>query len=273
MSYHTPAIATEAEPGSPVRPVDCLCRFLQKETSSGPITLSSDKETVRVERGRPPYTTLQSSSLHETIFSVSNSKSPYGVGPIAISRKERFGIAAAAAWAVLYLAESPWLPRTWNKADLHMVTGKDAGAQFYPSISSLLGTPLRGVSAAPGHSLQTEQTLSDDHSAPTFRDSYLIRNKTVFELGILLTELCLNVPFEKLVQDGVAQGETYFDVVERGMEKVYLEGGDLFGYAVQRCLRFEFPGSDLKKRFGFHEFRRDFFHYVVAPVQVIYERS
>lgn len=273
---NTPAhvtTTTGADPDFPFRPVECLCRFLQKETSGEYITLSSDEETVRVERGRPPYTTLQSSSLHETIFSVGNGKSPYRAGPIAISRKERLGIAAAAAWAVLHLAESPWLPRTWNKGDLHIVTGKDAGAQFYPSISSLLGSSLQGVSAAPGNSLQTEQTLSDDRSAPTFRDSYLIRNKTVFELGILLTELCLNVPFEKLLQDGVAQGETYFDVVESGVEKVYLEGGDLYGYAVQRCLRFEFPGSDLKKRFGFHQFRRDFFDYVVAPVQIIYERS
>lgn len=61
-----------------------------------------------------------------------------------------------------------------------------------------------------------------------------------------------------------------YAVAEMQTDKVYLEAGYSYGYAVQRCLRCEFPGRDVTKNFQFQQFRMDFFNGVVAPIQATY---
>ncbi|KAI6368842.1 hypothetical protein MCOR31_005399 [Pyricularia oryzae] len=74
-----------------------------------------------------------------------------------------------------------------------------------------------------------------------------VRNGTLFALGILLIELGLNQSFEQLRDD------------------------ESYGYAVQRCLRFEFPGRDVTKSIQFDQFRHQFFFLCVfAPVQATF---
>jgi len=113
-----------------------------------------------------------------------------------------------------------------------------------------------------------------------FKQSNLIRNRTLFALGILLIELCLNKTFDQLRQEshsdsfgaslGVTSPPDDYEIANAQMQNVYLEAGDFYGYAVQRCLRYEFPGRDVTKTFEFEQFRRDFFSCVVAPVQTTY---
>jgi len=73
---------------------------------------------------------------------------------------------------------------------------------------------------------------------------------------------------------GVSASSTVADdylFAEKQTDRVYLEAGDLYGYAVQRCLRCEFPGRDVTKSFEFQQFRTNFFMGVVAPVQATYD--
>lgn len=59
--------------------------------------------------------------------------------------------------------------------------------------------------------------------------------------------------------------------IDECLEEVYDEAGDEYGYAVQRCLRCEFPGPDRQKTFQHAPFRTHFFRGVVAPVQATFE--
>lgn len=102
-----------------------------------------------------------------------------------------------------------------------------------------------------------------------------MQNKTLFALGVLLIELCLNRPFEQMREEtrvaGTGDAATDYEVAEVLMQRTYLEAGDLYGYAVRRCIRFELPSRDVTKNFEFEQFRRDFFYHVVAPVQATYQ--
>lgn len=55
------------------------------------------------------------------------------------------------------------------------------------------------------------------------------------------------------------------------VDQVYEDVSEWYGYAVQRCLRFEFPGRDVTKSIQFDQFRHQFFFLcVVAPVQATF---
>lgn len=186
-----------------------------------------------------------------------------------LSRKDRFAVAAAAAWAVLFLADSPWISPDWNGRDVLYMFFENAApfTHSYPTVSFA----FRGLAGSPHPAAVTQSELLE---------SSLVRNKTLFSLGILLIELCLNKPFERLRQEshadnfsaslGVGLPPDDYEIANTQMQNVYLEAGDIYGYAVQRCLRCEFPGRDVTKNFEFEEFRRNFFSYVVAPVQATY---
>ncbi|CAG7559855.1 unnamed protein product [Fusarium equiseti] len=183
---------------------------------------------------------------------------------------------SASSWAVLYLCGSPWLDDDWdgkNHLQLFLEEAQGAGPASlqadYPSISQLFKP--------------TSQRLSSGSINPVtdFQNSQ-IRNKTLFNLGILLIELCPNKTLDQLRRElrpngfaasvGVLSPEpSDFEVANRLTEDIYLEAGHSYGYAVQRCLRCEFPGRDVTKDFEFQPFRRHFFNGVVAPIQVTFE--
>jgi hypothetical protein len=123
-------------------------------------------------------------------------------------------------------------------------------------------------------------------AADQFQD-WQIRNKTLFALGILLIELCLNRSFGELRRESQMYNPNFsgnitlkeavsstasedYAIAEMQTDKVYLEAGYLYGYAVQRCLRYEFPGRDVTKNFQFRQFRANFFSGVVAPIQATF---
>lgn len=249
--------------------IPCLCRSIQNVSSesvclgflldpgphqtrrvnitSAPKTLSAPVKTLPLKSLLPPQKFL-----------------PH----LELSRKQRFGIAAAMAWAVLYLCGSPWLSEAWDRDEVHVflessATGRELLAKN-PCISYLFSSGAT-VPALPA-------------VAPADRfHSNQIRNKTLFALGILLIELCINIPFEEFRQQSQT-GNTQtavtddYEIAVMKTNEVYLDAGDSYGYAVQRCLRCEFPGRDITKNFDFSQFRRHFYNGVVAPVQATFSR-
>lgn len=191
-----------------------------------------------------------------------------------LSRRERFSVAAAVCWAVLYLGGTPWLDTKWTgKDDIHLLfhqAGSESTrpAARYPSISHTFR------STVPKPKLKSEDR---DYSG------IQIRHKTLFSLGILLIELCLNSSFAKLrsrVCESPSSTNTAmhtqlsdFEVAQELNDAVYLDAGDAYGYAVQRCLRCEFPGRDVTKDFDHASFRKQFYIGVVAPVQGTFEQQ
>ncbi|RYP54419.1 hypothetical protein DL768_000790 [Monosporascus sp. mg162] len=173
------------------------------------------------------------------VGSILSASDPKVVSQVTLSRKQRFEIAASVAWAVLFLSDSPWLSEELDKQEVCLVLNK---------------TTITNIFVA--HRFQPAPTAVPSTTSPPanrFKDDQ-IRNKTLFALGILLIELCLNRPFAELRRDSrifaqsMSGGGTAgnvgsttvledYAIAESFTDQVYLEAGDLYGYAVQRCLR------------------------------------
>ncbi|KAK4222188.1 hypothetical protein QBC38DRAFT_99834 [Podospora fimiseda] len=254
------------------RPIEvhCLCSFLHGANRSGQLIYkhTNDGRYLPVTMQRRQRSGVLNAIPLSTVFSQTSATMP-------LSRKDRFAVAAAATWAMLYLTGSPWIGPEWSGKQTLQLLAELQALQFHPAISCNFKRQQATESQQNDSSASQEQ-LADMISAG------LVRNKTLFALGVLLIELSLNKPFEQLRQEyhasslasavGLAGQNSVsdFELANVCMQRVYLEAGDLYGYAVQRCLRCEFPGRDVTKSFEFEQFRTDFFHGVVAPVQVTF---
>jgi hypothetical protein len=171
----------------------------------------------------------------------------------ALSRRHRFEIAAAVSWAALYLCGTSWFESGWGvKDDLHIFLRTEGKANravvldVHPSITHVFK--------------QTSADVPLEQTAPGFETGQ-IRNRTLFNLGILLLELCLGKTFEQISHEArrpasegglplssraasVAAPLSDYDVANQLLDEVYLAEGDLYGDALRRCLRCEFPGRD-----------------------------
>ncbi|KAH6642844.1 hypothetical protein C7974DRAFT_111674 [Boeremia exigua] len=183
-----------------------------------------------------------------------------------LGRKRRFEVAASVCWGVLLLADTDWLSEDLTKDEVQLMT-------------STCKTHVRDGLEDTYVSCTFEGSASNMNQPPptTSPPRSFIRNRTLFALGVLLMELCLNRAFPALrneLQGNTAPinpGSTTVEDIDECLEEVYDEAGDEYGYAVQRCLRCEFPGPDRQKTFQHPPFRTHFFRGVVAPVQATYE--
>jgi hypothetical protein len=213
-------------------------------------------------------------------------------GTLRLPRKQRLEIAAAASWAALYLCGTSWLGSDWNgKDDLQVFLQKHgqhnhaAALALYPSISHV----FRPVSS------RSQESMPPPASAAVGFQTCQIPNRALFTLGILLLELCLGKTFEKIHQDAQANDSSCLSLqnvaddavslaapppseynitiglMDRIIDEVYVREGDLYGDAIRRCLRCEFPGRDVMKDFNWKPFRKHFLDGVVAPMQALFE--
>ncbi|KGO62813.1 hypothetical protein PEX2_043360 [Penicillium expansum] len=171
-----------------------------------------------------------------------------------------YGIAASTAWSVLHLSGSPWLGHHWDEKQANIFLEKNQGGREilsrYPCASYTFLPPT-----------SPEQLVATDFD-------HLIPNKTVFTLGILLIELCINKSFAECRQTGESvTPASLLDDYKAALSKlneVYRVAGDSYGYATERCVKFAFQGPDSYQDFTFSKFRQQFYDAVVAPVQATY---
>ena len=204
---------------------------------------------------------------------------------VALARKQRFGIAAALAWSVLHLCDSPWLGKTLksDEIQLFLESQTDTNSNYlsnnpYLSYNFSLPPSAPGSQAAAANSPPTE--------SENFQSNQ-IKNMTLFTLAIRLIELGQNKPFNKIRSEyrgsmevtnssGVQAGNNAtiaddFEIAESQITELYLDPGKVYGNATDRCLKFLFPGPDDQNTFDYRDFRRAFFAGVVAPVQATFE--
>jgi hypothetical protein len=183
-----------------------------------------------------------------------------------LSQKQRLSIAVALASSVLQYYESPWLQDMWGEQDVHFfLYGVDKHKR------PLISDPCLSRSFRRQPDDPTTKAANQD-SQNRFLNAQIV-NKTLFALGIVLMELCLNKSFDQLYEASDVQTEGHLSVVDAyqvamdNIDEVFDEGGGEYGRVVQRCLRCEFGIQDSLKTLDFDRFRALVYEGVVAPLE------
>nr|POF20020.1 hypothetical protein CFP56_52269 [Quercus suber] len=141
-------------------------------------------------------------------------------------------LAAALAFGMLRLHDTPWLTKEWNHADITFFEKDGTLLTEHPFIST---------------DVQAQSALQQQPSPAQTRSNPMIRNETVFALGILLIELCMETSFYELQKsagdlnpDGSKHVASDVVTANRMLDKVYAKFGARYGDAVRRCILCEF---------------------------------
>lgn len=185
-----------------------------------------------------------------------------------LSKQQRLQIAVALASTVLQLYESPWLSESWSKSDIcFFFNGADSNRR------PMIGDPY--VSRSFGVSRRRETMKQSAEQNAEAIKGHMIKNKTLFALGIVLIELCLNISFENLSsslddqhEETRPQGITQvYQTALSQIDAVYTKWGDEYGYVVQRCLKCDFGTRESMMQLDFDAFRGCVYEGVLAPLE------
>ncbi|KAH8663385.1 hypothetical protein BGZ60DRAFT_529662 [Tricladium varicosporioides] len=166
-----------------------------------------------------------------------------------LTRKERLQVALTLAASVLQLHKTAWLSENWSTDDIYF----------------LEGSPGPHISRSFSHQASSHMT-SDTTTQP--KPLPIVRNKTLFALGIILIELCLGSPLSTLqLPEDITPNQqlTDFMTARRLITDVYDEGGGRYGDAVRRCVHCEF--DQRLASLDVEAFRGCFYQGVVVPLE------
>jgi hypothetical protein len=164
-----------------------------------------------------------------------------------LTRKERLQLALTLSASVLQLHKTPWLNERWTINDIQFLSGNPN-----PYIS---------------HTFQGNHP-EDDTVSDTTKSLPIVRNETLFALGVSLIELCLGSSLASFRTDEDLSPDpqlTNFMTARRLISDVYDEGGGRYGDAVRRCVHCEF--DQRKASLDIEAFRTCFFQGVVVPLE------
>lgn len=162
------------------------------------------------------------------------------------------------ASTILQLYDTPWLHLSWSGNDVYFV--RERGQQRVP----LIKQPFVSRAFASQRKLGTSYKPVSHCTCP------LIRNKTVFDLGVLLIELCFRKSFKSLQAPedevkGMPAVFTDFITATRMIERVRNKAGASWGDAVRRCIYCEFDQSNTSLEN--ENFRQAVYQGVVKPLE------
>ncbi|KAI4690174.1 uncharacterized protein J4E84_004356 [Alternaria hordeiaustralica] len=196
-----------------------------------------------------------------TVYSLRQILTEYKSNNWRLRLSDKLQVALDLAFSVLQLYKTPWLDEQWSDSDVYFVRHPDAPA------ASLYEHPFvyRKISAS-----KIDQASDNIGRPAAYR---VIRNQTLFTLGILLIELC----FEKSIEDlqlpcdldcsntpGVA-----WCTAQRLLDEKKLEFKIGPGYQdiVRRCIWCDFDQG--KSNLDDRDLQRAVFEKVVVPLEEI----
>ncbi|KAF2176892.1 hypothetical protein K469DRAFT_605562 [Zopfia rhizophila CBS 207.26] len=173
------------------------------------------------------------------------------------ARRDRLQLAVTLASSVLQLHETPWLDENWGKDNIFFIKRSDKTMYAHPFVSR--------------HFNLSNQPSTKSIPASMSR---IIRNQTLYALGISLIELWYGKPLSELHRpDDGPQGTgdpridlmTEWNTADRLVDELYSEAGAKYSDAVRRCIRCDFDrrSSCLEDT----TFQRDVYQGVVAPLK------
>lgn len=170
-------------------------------------------------------------------------------------QRKRCDLALALAYAVLQLGKTPWLRSRWNLNDVHF---SESGTHHRLWISK---------SFWPGTSTE---------SAGEAKKQSIIKNDSLFSLGVALLELAYGKPLSSFQTDDAPDGNgnqhdlTRYLVADRLTKKLLDEDSPNFASAVSSCID---PVSETREFDLANEgFRKRYFKDVILPLQEDYDQ-
>ncbi|EHK46664.1 hypothetical protein TRIATDRAFT_174396, partial [Trichoderma atroviride IMI 206040] len=199
-------------------------------------------------------TVIRDVSLEKILATESQRVAP-AIQPL--SAKRRYGIAASLAWAVLYLADSPWLTQGLDRRKIKLFLQKKQSSGYISLsekayLSCLISKPTSLPSPA-------SSTTSLRKGTP---------KNLIFELGILLIELAVNQSFSEESLSAILKDD--FRPLKLHLNRVEQEAGIYYFNAAQRCVYGVFLADQGQMDFDLEKFQNEFYSTVVAPLQATY---
>jgi hypothetical protein len=194
-----------------------ICLATPAVTDTASFGLTSDSSTHRL---------IDSASLSvETLANVLEGTSrPRRNWTNADARR----LAVPLAASVLHLHDTPWLSKTWDNHQVSLFRRNGKLLASHPFFSLGLETVPRPTSIAPDTSIATR----------------VIRNYTLFALGIMLIEMCMSKPINELHEsselntDGTKHDLSDYQTATRllDMEEVSDRFGQRWSDVARRCI-------------------------------------
>lgn len=197
-----------------------------------------------------PDTTLHSHNIHQPPLSSLNE---ILTGSRRVYSGYRRRLAVLLSSNLLQLYRTPWLDDIWSHDEITFLAGEDEGLK-YPFISRI----------------STRQVCPDIADSGLSQWDGPIQNRSLFALGILLIELCLERPFADLrtamssEKQGLITASDY-DIANALLDNVANEYGDWYSSVVRRCIRCTFDTEKLD--LDDDEFRKAVYKGVVLPLE------
>jgi hypothetical protein len=173
-----------------------------------------------------------------------------------LTQRDTYKVAVELALSVLQFYQTPWLSDNWSGSDVYFV--------------HRTGTPLASVYHHPFVYRKLSHAADPGivSQSPARR---VIRNETLFTLGILLIELLYRKPMQELQepQDRDCEGTpgVIWCTAERLIENEEIadRGGEPYADAVRRCIRCDFNSRNTS--LCDQNFQRAVYDGVVAPLE------
>lgn len=214
--------------------------------------LSDDTKDCRHELYRPEVPIVEKdSAIALSLRQLLDQQQGYKLGV-----SDKIELAFALASGVLRLDETPWLAKQWGKDEIIVFKRKGGIAASHPFVSTEV----------------PESEQPRPISKQYFTSCRLIKEETIFALGVLLIEIALEKPFEELRKpedlnaDGTEHELSDFYTAEGTLDDVCLAAGDRYGEAVARCVQGNF---DQKRKSTLEDpaFRKKVYDGVVAELK------
>ena len=229
------AVSAALEPEPNLTPIQDLCKAIamlqqpQRDLCLGFLVDEFSKRKHGIYP-LPPSPMTQESwtalSLSHVLSQKTNLRCPFTL-------YDKLRVSFILASSVLQLHKTPWIDENWGKDDILFIDHPSSPLFDHPYVSRQFSSCKIS---------QTNQQCSGDGA----NTSRIIRNKALFDLGVLLIELWYGQPLEKLrtpedlSTDGTPNITSDWCTADRIANQMYLDAGGRYSEAVRRCIRCDF---------------------------------
>lgn len=259
------AVSAALEPEPDLTPIEDLCKAiatLQQPQRDLCLGFFVDEFSKR-KHGIYP---LPSSSMTQeswTVIPLSHVLSREANFRRPFTRYDKLRISVILASSVLQLHKTPWVDEKWGKDDILFIDRPSKPLFDHPYVA-------RQFFAC--KTSQTDQPCSSDGLNPC----RVIRNKALFDLGVLLIELWYGQSLEKLRTpadlntDGIPSLTADWCTADRIVDEILWDAGSRYSEAVRRCIRCDFDRRETNLEDG--DFRQAVYDGVVSLLEKNFEQ-